>query len=155
MIRSAPFRLPVALALLTLFWGCEDVGPDVDGLAEEVAQRRQTWEARRPGAYAFELERQCFCAVDARGPVRLTVEGSRVLTRVYSDSGTAVPDAYIDLFPSVDGLFDILEDAIQRAAESVDVTWDPVTGAPSSFFIDYSRSIADEELGFRILSGPS
>jgi hypothetical protein len=155
MTRSASLRFLGALALVALAGACADVGPEGDGLEAEVARQRQIWEARRPENYVVEVERQCFCGVEARGPVRVTVSGARVTGRVYSDSGAAVPEAFADLFPSVDGLFDILEDALARPAENVDVTWDAASGAPSSFFIDYSANIADEEVGYRILSGPS
>lgn len=131
------------------------MGPDVGGLVGEVGRQRQMWEARRPEDYVFELERQCFCAEDARGPVRVTVQGSVAVSRIYAGSGLAVTEAFADLFPTVDGLFDVLEDALRRSADRVDVTWDPDSGAPSSFFIDYSVGIADEEVGFVILAGPS
>jgi len=155
MTRLAPHRLGAALALLALTGACADVGPDVEGLAGEVARQRQIWEARRPGTYTMELERQCFCAPDARGPVKVVVEGVRVTARTYSDSGDPVPEVYAALFPTVDGLFDILEEAIERSAERIDVVWQAESGAPSSFFIDYSRNMADEELGYGILAGPS
>jgi len=155
MIPSTPRRLPALVAALALFGGCGDVGPDPGGLPGEVAAQRQKWEARRPAAYTLVVERQCFCAPDGRGPVRLTVEGTRVVTRTYVDSGEPVAETLAGLFPTVDGLFDILEDALDRSAEQVDVTWDPEWGAPASFFIDYSRSVADEELGFRIVAGPA
>ena len=155
LFPSFRLRFAGALALLAVAAGCGDVGPEVGGLAGDVARQRQIWEARRSDRYVFELERQCFCAEDARGPVRITVDGSRAVSRVYTGSGREVAVAFADLFPTVDGLFDVLEDALERSADRVDVTWDPVSGAPSSFFIDYSLGMADEELGFRILAGPS
>lgn len=155
MTRSAPHRFSGILAVLCLLGGCADVGPELGGLAEEVAQHRRMWEARGQSAYVYELERQCFCGVEARGPVRVTVEGNQVTGRIYSDSGGAVPEPFAHLFPTVDGLFDILEDALARSAERVEVTWDDESGFPWSFFIDYSVTMADEELGYSILSGPS
>lgn len=155
MTRLTAVGLPGALVLLSLAWGCADAGPDVGGLADEVAEHRRMWESSRPATYAFELERLCFCGTEARGPVRLTVEGDVVVTRVYSDSGTEVPEEYAEIFPTVDGLFDILDDALRRGAEQVDVTWDATSGAPTYFFIDYSRNVADEEVGYHILAGPS
>ena len=155
MTRIATARFSGALVLLALAWGCSDAGPDTGSLAEEVAEHRRMWESYRPATYVFELERQCFCGTEARGPVRMTVQGDAVVTRVYSDSGTDVPGEYAEIFPRVDGLFDILEDALRRGAEQVDVRWDATSGAPASFFIDYSRNIADEEVGYHILSGPS
>jgi hypothetical protein len=50
----------------------------------------------------------------------------------------------------VEGLFDILRDAIVRDAHVIEVTYDVETGVPIKFWIDYAENIADEELGFRV-----
>jgi len=147
-------RIPGVVALVALLGGCTDQGPEREGLARDVARHRRTWESRRPAAYVLELERQCFCGVEARGPVLVTVDGTRVTERTYSGSGVAVPETFADLFPTVDGLFDILEDALARSAARVEVTWQEASGAPASFWIDYSFSIADEEVGYRVFQGP-
>lgn len=154
MTRFHPFRLTGVAVCIAAFQGCSDLGPAPTGLEAEVAEHRRLWDAVRPTAYTFELERQCYCADDARGPVRLSVEGTLVLGRTYSGSGVSVSDDFSELFPSIDGLFDVLEDAIRRSAADVQVTWDESLGVPSHFFIDYSTDIADEELGFRIVAGP-
>lgn len=146
--------MPAVLGALAFASGCGDLGPGLDGLAGEVDRQRQIWEAHAPDAYVVELERLCFCGEAARGPVRVTIQGGGVVSRVYVASGDTVPQEFSDLFPPVDGLFDILQEAVDRPAANVDVTWDPIWGSPATFFIDYSVNIADEELGFRVTSGP-
>ncbi len=47
-------------------------------------------------------------------------------------------------------MFDVLEDAIARDAHSISATYDPDTGVPVEFFIDYQENVADEELGMRV-----
>jgi hypothetical protein len=48
----------------------------------------------------------------------------------------------------VDGLFDLLEDAVERRAEEMRVSWDPARRYPTRVWIDYDDRVADEELGF-------
>jgi hypothetical protein len=148
--------LSTSLAFLVLaLAACSDLGPTADGLAGEVAAQRRIWEAWRPESYTYDVERLCFCAVEARGPVRVVVREGQVLSRRYVEGERPVSEDYLELFPGVEGLFDVLADAAARDAHQVQVTWDPVRGAPQDFWIDYDARVADEELGFRIVRPPS
>ncbi len=142
------------LALLLGTVACSDQGPP-PGLSDEIEVNRAVWRANRPASYRYSIHRQCFCGAEARGPVEVEVSGSTVVGRVYVDTGEAVPRDFASVFPSVDGLFDVLEDAVARRADEIQVVWDPTTGIPMDFFIDYSREIADEESGYEIVAVPT
>ena len=142
------------LASATLFPACSDMGPGSDDLERQIATQRAIWKAYRPATYTFDVERLCFCAEEARGPVRVSVAGEQVRARTYLGDGSPVDASYHDLFPSVDGLFDILEEAVRGGAHQIQVTWDPVTGAPLDFWVDYEANLADEEQGYRLVAAP-
>lgn len=142
-----------ALALLLATAGCGTTGPNSD-LRSQIEQNRALWMQLGPASYQYGVQRLCFCGPDAIGPVRVTVENGAVVSRVYADSDEPVAANLASLFPTVDGLFDVLVDAMDRDAAQIDVTWDSATGLPSEFFIDYDVGIADEELGFRIDEAP-
>ena len=67
----------------------------------------------------------------------------------FDDTGAPVPPAYYGLFPSIEGLFGIIEDAIYQDAYDLDVRYDPTYAFPREIEIDYDRGIADEEVRFR------
>jgi hypothetical protein len=71
-----------------------------------------------------------------------------VLSQVYVEDGRLATGPATGWFPSVDGLFALLRDAIDEGAHEVRVSYDPVSGVPFEFWIDYSEFTADEELGF-------
>jgi hypothetical protein len=125
---------------------CSDssFGPEL----RELDQNRAKWEAAAPASYVYAVERLCFCGYF--GAARVTVENGVAVSAVWVDPEGQPVEPTTDLFPSVDGLFDILEDAFARNAHSVEVTYDPVTGAPTEFQIDYIEHAIDEELGMRI-----
>jgi hypothetical protein len=133
---------------------CSDLSPELDDLRHQVAVNRARWAAVGPATYVYEVEHACFCALEAVGPVRVSVEGGSVTARAYVQSGEPVDSAFAGIFPSVDGLFDVLERAIEREADDVRVTWDPDTGAPLDFSIDYLKNAVDEEESYRIVDGP-
>lgn len=149
-----PRVLPASGLLALVLCACADLGPTGEGLRAEIAAHRALWEERRPSAYVYEVERVCFCPIEARGPVRVRVRGTQVFDRAYVATGSPVGDGFELFFPGVDGLFDVLEDAVTRDADQVRVEWDPQSGAPLDLWIDYDRAIADEEQGFRIVAEP-
>lgn len=144
----------LAAVLTTVSLGCSDEGPRPSTLEREIAENRALWEAQGPRSYVYDLRHVCFCGREAVGPVHVIVEDGVEVARTYVDTGEAVPEAFSDVFPSVDGLFDVLEDAVRRGADDVRVTWGSGNGLPVDFFIDYSVNVADEEQGYQIVDPP-
>lgn len=155
MSRCPSIRLGFALTLIASALSCSDQGPIDERLPQldELERNEAIWSSVRPTGYRFAIERLCFCAADARGPVRLEVDGTTVVSRSYVESGEPVLGDARSWFPDVDGLFDVLATALGEGAHRVDVTYDPATGVPIDFWIDYDESVADEELGFRVTEG--
>jgi hypothetical protein len=54
------------------------------------------------------------------------------------------------VFPTVDGLFDFIADAIDRGAETIDVTFDAELGLPTHIRVDYRLGLADEEIAYEV-----
>lgn len=148
MSRRPLLRLAVPLAIVTLrASACSShLGPE----RTDLERNRELWEATGPATYVYGVERLCYCGM--RGPARVTVENGEVVSVVLVEAEEDLPlsEATAELFPGVDGLFDILEDAIERNAHAIDVTYDPRNGVPLEFFIDYLENAVDEELGMRI-----
>lgn len=69
---------------------------------------------------------------------------------VFADTGIAVPENYNHANATIDSLFDEIKAAIDSNADNVQVEYDPISGYPTSIFIDYSTQIADEELRLNI-----
>ena len=138
--------LAVLAATCGSIGGCGDLGP----LPSELERNRDLWLDTRPADYTYAVERLCFCGLESRGPVRVTVQGSSVTERVYVDSGQPVSSPFEDFFPTVDGLFDLLEEAFAQDAHDIQVTYDADTGVPIDFWIDYQENLADEELGMTV-----
>jgi len=128
--------------------GCGIVDPD--GLQEELDKNRALWASTRPDDYTMTIERICFCSPQGRGPVRLTVRGLDATAWIYLESGEAVPSDLAPFFPTIDGLFEVIADALQRGASEVRVSYDPATGVPFHLWIDYDEHTADEEVGFAV-----
>jgi len=128
--------------------GCSDALFETQ--LDELAENLERWEATRPTDYTYAIARRCFCGPEARGPVRVTVAGSVVVSQKYVDSGEPVQGDAVGWFPDVDGIFAILKAALEGGAYEVRVSYDTPTGVPTDVWIDYEKNTADEELGFEV-----
>lgn len=151
--RSVMVAPVLTLTLTLAVAGCGILDPD-GGVRGELEENRDLWESTRPAAYDMVVERLCFCTDQARGPVRVTVQGTTATERVYTGSGEPVSSDLASLFPTVIGLFDVIEDAIDRDAHELRVTYDQSTGIPVDIWIDYDEHIADEEQGYSVTLQP-
>lgn len=140
-----PVRTLVAAALLAL-GSCDSVtGPEL-----ELARQRLTWERSEPVAYVFEMQRYCFCTPESTAAVVVEVQDGSVFRRVYRDSGEEVGGGPQELFPSLSGVFDLLEEMMRRKPHRLDIEYDPERGFPVSIEYDGDAGIADDELSISI-----
>ena len=140
----------VAAAAFVALAAC---GDDLTGPARsaDLDIARQRWSAARPAEYAYTLRRSCFCGPEVTRPVQVTVRNGTVVELRYADTGAPVDQRWAPLFPSIDGLFAIIDDAVARRAERLDLEFDATLGHPLKIDIDYSTRLADEEITYTVL----
>ncbi len=125
-------------------------GPGLEGppasRPPELDAARERWDAAGLDSYQMTLRRTCFCpSPDYTGPFSVTVRGGALASvtldgaRVDSERGE-----------TIDGLFDLIEDAYARRARTVAVAFDPELGYPTNLSIDYDVQMADEEIGYMV-----
>ncbi len=146
--RSAMPRAWSVLATVLLLGSltCSDsTGPEMDRLGEQRAR----WETQGLADYTYDVRRVCFCPF--REGVRVTVVDGAVTGASDLATGEVLEPNEVQLYLTIDGLFDLIQDAYDRNAHQVQVEFHPSRGYPTRIFIDYSEMIADEELGFTLL----
>jgi hypothetical protein len=93
--------------------------------------------------YEYVYRRSCECKPQTMEPARVEVRSSVVAAVTYRNTGQAA--ASILAYPTIDGLFDLIEDAIDRGAAGLMVSYDGVFGYPTEISIDYDLEVADDE----------
>ncbi|MEM7415244.1 MAG: DUF6174 domain-containing protein [Gemmatimonadota bacterium] len=157
MTRSMGIRglRTLLIAVAAASWAaCLPTSPE-DDLADEVAFYRQLWESSAPASYSFALRHTCFCGIPVLEPVRVTVGPSGIVSQVFVSTNEPVGAELSEVWPDVDGLFSVLEDALERDAERIDVTWNTAMGYPAEIYIDFSENISDEEQGYIVVEAPA
>jgi hypothetical protein len=153
--------LGLAVALFVACGGNDDSTPtatstpiDPNALADPqdaLDAARDLWAQQGGDDYDMTFNWQCFCIVDFVQRVDLEVRGDAIEGGVVTDSGDPVSTDMLAEYQTVDALFDLIQDAIDRDAAEIRVTY-AGAGYPDEVWIDYDHQIADEERGFFIHS---
>ncbi|HEY8469369.1 MAG TPA: DUF6174 domain-containing protein [Longimicrobiales bacterium] len=143
-------RLLLLAALAVPAGACEFVFDADDSEARELERARDRWRRKGPSDYRYDFQKYCFCGGADLRPVTVHVRNGAVYDAVYADNGELVPDEYLRFYRTIDGLFEVIGNAINRHADDLDVDYDEQYGYPRSVEIDYDYRTADDEVYFTV-----
>lgn len=143
MMTRSMFALVFAVVSLA---GCRSPA----GPGEVLQAARARWAEAAISDYSITVRRTCECTSQMMGPVVVEVRGGAVVSRHYSSNGAAVDPGLAPSFPSVEGLFEILDEAARNRAPGVQARYDSQLGFPSYVAIDPDRIIADDEIIYSV-----
>ena len=135
---------PVHLVtLLAVLYGCADPTGNPVPLTE-LEQNQERWAQQNLSTYTFRFQRLCFCGlVD---PVDVTVRNGVITAVVVANSQEELDPSMFSQFYTVEDLFEVVQDALDRDAHSVVVAYHPQLGYPADVAIDYIEMAIDDEL---------
>ncbi len=137
-------RFAVSLTAALALAACSDATSP----SGELAAARRLWAERAPPSYSIVVFRSCECTQQMSGPTLVIVRNGNVESRQYVANGEPVPAAFVNGFPSVDGLFEIIERALRYPAHRLDVDYDATLGYPLRIAIDYDHPAVDDEVTY-------
>jgi hypothetical protein len=143
------FRLVFLLALALPLGACGVFGPDNEEQLDQLRAARARWQQSAPASYSFVLQRECFCGEEMSSPVRVTVVNGVKQSVVYVDSGEPMRADWLQFFPTIEGIFTLLEKEI-RESDDVEVTYDAARGFPVHAAIDAIENAIDDEYSLTI-----
>ena len=131
----------IALVATLAVGGCK---ADITGPASELATARARWAMVGPASYSVVVSRSCECLEAAVGPVLVSVRNGVAQSRQYTRTGAPVDASRGDWFPTVEGLFAVIEAAIRDGIQPMDIQYDPALGYPTRVFIGETASDGGE-----------
>jgi hypothetical protein len=111
---------------------------------------RQQFSDVRHGSYRFTWRRSCECTTESTAQMRITVVSGEITEVFNLETEQAVPAEVRSSLKTIEGVFDMIEDAYNEDAASIHVTYDPAQHFPASVSIDYDLQVADEEFSLQI-----
>jgi len=110
----------------------------------ELEINRDKWNERGYRDYSLIMTRACEC-LDI-GPFAVTVRSDSVVAAVRTADG-APARSYV---PTVNQLFDFIQKAIDDHAATIRVTYDAELGFPRTIAYDFSTTLVDEEVNYKV-----
>ncbi|HUF72135.1 MAG TPA: DUF6174 domain-containing protein [Gammaproteobacteria bacterium] len=144
-------RVATTIGLIGLLAGVP-APADEAGVARLEAARA-LWQATQSGDYRYGYQKYCDCNRDEPPVTVVTVTNGEVenVYHLHGDSDREVParDGSLDLYWTVDDLFDKLAGAYARDAV-VRAEYEPDFGYPTSLYIDYDLGVVGDETDLRL-----
>lgn len=154
MIPSVrPTAALAVVALAAAKTGCSSPS-ELEELLIESEEAEALWLETRPVEYEALQVRLCECTPAMAGSVQLQVARSPVshgagteviVGGTYTQGGEPVPEQFLQHFRTAQELFDLIREAVEEGAFSLEATFDPDLGYPRSVAVDWHEQIADEE----------
>lgn len=136
-------RLPLlALLLIGGLYGCGTAPFELTLSALE--NQRARWEDSGVVDYRFDYRERCVCGQSAMRRATIEVRGGQVAS--VSDTGAPPGTEAITAFPTIDDLFDRIEEAIRDEAAALSVSYDPDLGYPTEIIIDFDYGAEQDEV---------
>jgi hypothetical protein len=144
LIRSAPALC--AFLLLPFLAGCDILGSGGDVLGDQLRANERKWaEAGPPQAYRLDVE--VVEGADTTGvPVRIHVRDGAIASAFYAGTDEPLPQSLWAQYPTVEGLFAIVRNALSRRVAGMGVNYDQTYGFPRQIGIDYDSRRFDDDL---------
>ena len=151
--RHSVIRSALLLGTITLLSSCDvlDLAVGPTERRSELERQRAKWAQRHVTSYRLTYRRDCFCGTEFTTPTNIEVRAGDITTANYADRNEPIPGYVQAGLPTVEALFAIIDDAIDRSADLIEVTYDPLLGYPRKIGIDYRFDRADDEVTHSIL----
>jgi hypothetical protein len=147
LLRSIRAAAGAALLLAPLA-ACDGI-TGVDDLSRAQSELDRNWDrfqSTAPLSYSYTVRVTCACTSDVTRPVTVWVDRGNIEYLLYEDTGRPVPLSVASSFPSVEQLFDAIQNGIDRQADYISVNYDLTYGYPTDVYIDYDRRVSSDEL---------
>jgi len=112
-------------------------------------EARNKWEDRNIKDYIYVYQNTGFPAQAYRYPRSARIQNGEVVS--FTVDGD-INGANVPAPPTIDGLFKIIKDALDKEPSMLQVTYNNTFHFPSSIFVDQSERMADEEIRLDVLS---
>ena len=160
-LSSRGLRCAVVFSATLLLASCDVFGLSLGdrGRRADFERQRAKWERQGISSYRLIYRQDCFCGTEFTVATEIEVRGGSIVGAHYAASNDPIPSYVQSRLPTIESLFDIIADAIEREVDLLDVSYDPDRGFPRKIAIDYRFNTADDEvthsvLGFEIVLPP-
>ena len=140
-----------ALLLAVVAAGCDNPFDNDQFQREELARARALWGREGGPSYTFTMQLQCYCAPGTSlAPVIVTVQNGQPVSRIYvkakpTDPSIAASAEVFGPYDTVEELFEVIEDAIDRDANILQVGYNDHKGFPDAINVALEGGASNDQ----------
>jgi hypothetical protein len=139
----------VFLSFLILLTGCVKSNPDQIQITKgDPASQLALWKKMGISNYEMTMKISCYCIQGRRGPHLIVVENDKIKTvnNLPYDSTKTGP------ILTINELFDYIMISLAKNPYQHSLDYNANFHYPKNIYFDFSKQIADEEIGYEITS---
>ena len=145
-----PYCMVLLCAILALLLGCILKDDRLADIQLKLDQNQRKWTSAMVSNYQFNFRWECYCSPEYVGPVNISVRENRIDGAAFVEDDVPVAVEGLERYRTIEGLFDLLQEGIDKDAHTISAEYHPELGYPVKASIDYEEYTIDEELGFGI-----
>ncbi len=152
-MKQNPFVIFVtvfSLLICLLLGGCGSRSGTLSQLPTPLEQNEALWHAQGIHSYRYTLQISSFIAPPATGPAVIEVRDDKTVSITPANPALTFLSSAFNSYSTIDKLFAVIADAQAQNAATITVNYEAALGYPTFTFIDYSATIADDELSFSV-----
>ncbi|MEA5536472.1 DUF6174 domain-containing protein [Crocosphaera sp. XPORK-15E] len=117
-------------------------------LITELQKNRELWRSQPLKNYQYNYQQQCFCPSPGNTPLKVSVKNGKITQVIDLKTNQAIADL---TYPkTIQQLFQIIAEAIEKKAYEILVTYHSTLGYPTRIAIDYQKMLADDEVTYTV-----
>jgi len=139
----------VFLSFLILLTGCVKSNPDqIQIVKGDPASQLALWKKKGISNYEMTMKISCYCLQGRVGPHLIVVENDKIKTvnNLPYDSTKTGP------ILTINELFDFIIISLAKNSYQHSLDYNEIFYYPKNIYFDFSKQIADEEIGYEITS---
>ena len=139
------------VASFLLFSACDSnstIDTPLKDKQTELNQNKTLWKKEKPSNYFFTVRPTCFCPDTKKRLV--TIKNNKIENVKYIPSNINLDAKALKQEKAISGYFDFIQDAINKDADNIKVTYNKTYGYPETISIDYNKKVVDEEISYEI-----
>jgi hypothetical protein len=139
----------ISLSFLICLTGCVKSNPDqIQIVKGDPASQLALWKKKGISNYEMTMKISCYCLQGRVGPHLIVVENDKIKTvnNLPYDSSKTGP------ILTINELFDFIIISLAKNPYQHSLDYNTIFYYPKNIYFDFSKQIADEEIGYEITS---
>ena len=113
---------------------------------QQFENAKGLWQQKTSSNYDYTLKQQCYCLDELTKPLRVSVREGTIVAVKNIETAEALPQNYWKDLYTVEAWFTVIEKALAKKAQKIEVIYDPNLGFPATIDIDIHSRLADDDI---------